>query len=106
MSSVYCSKCGMMNSEDSAYCKKCGAPLKAAPSQDAYYGRHKHHHDHSHSGFGALIVGAIIIVAGLGILMPDIPWNLFWASLLVLLGAWIIGFWLIRSYKTTPKQQP
>jgi hypothetical protein len=97
----------MMNSEDSAYCKKCGAPLRTVQADDSF--RRHRHHDHDHrgagSGFGALIIGAIVIVAGLGILMPDIPWDLFWASLLVLLGAWIIGFWLLRSYRATPKPQ-
>ena len=100
MSSVYCAKCGMMNSEDSVYCKKCGASLQAAQNQD--FRRHRHHdHAGNHSGIGALILGAIVIVAGLGIIVPDVPWNLFWATLLVLLGIWIIGFYTVRHYKTT-----
>lgn len=103
MSSVYCSKCGMMNSEDSAYCKRCGAPPQATPTQDSY--RHHRHHEHSgsHSGIGALILGAIVIIAGLAIVVPDIQWDIFWATLLVLLGVWIIGFYLVRTYRT-PKQ--
>jgi hypothetical protein len=103
LSSVYCSKCGMMNSEDSVYCKRCGAQLQPAPVQDSWGRRRHHDHEHSHSGAGALIIGAIIIVAGLGVVFPEIPWDMFWATLLVLLGAWIIGFCLMKSYRT-PKQ--
>ncbi len=93
----------MMNSEDSAYCKKCGAQLQAASTPDQFR-RHRHHdHEHGRSGFGALIAGAIVIVAGLCIVVPDIPWDLFWATLLVLLGVWIIGFYVVRTYRN-PKQ--
>jgi hypothetical protein len=102
LSGVYCSKCGMMNSEDSEYCRRCGNRLRFAPAQDTFGDRRHHRHDHSHTGFGALIVGAIIIVAGLGVFLPDIPWDLFWATMLVLLGTAIIGAFL---YRKTTKQQ-
>lgn len=49
-------------------------------------------YDSPGSGIGTLMIGAIVIVVGLGTFFPQIPWNEFWAALLVLLGGWIIGF--------------
>jgi len=74
LTSVYFSKCGTENSDDASCCKKFGAPLQATLMQD--WGSHRHrHHDHSllGSGIGALVIGIIIIVAGLGILFPELP---------------------------------
>ena len=64
-----------------------------------YYRGHRHHlHDDS-SGphLGGLIAGVLIIVVGLGIFFPELPWQVFWASLLILLGSWILFFWFRRN---------
>jgi len=49
------------------------------------------------SGIGALVVATILIVAGLAILFPELPWQVFWASLLILFGILIAGLWLLRG---------
>jgi hypothetical protein len=43
---------------------------------------------------GGLIVATILIVAGLGIFFPQLPWQAFWGSLLTLFGLWTIGLWI------------
>jgi hypothetical protein len=66
------------------------------------FSRHRHRDsNHNHPGIGALIFGSIIIIAGLAVFLPTLSWNIFWASLLVLLGLWIIGGF---AYKKTIKQ--
>ena len=57
------------------------------------------------SGIGALIVATILIVAGLGIFFPSLPWQFFWGSLLVLLGVWIVGLWYLRGRGSVPQMQ-
>jgi hypothetical protein len=49
------------------------------------------------SGLGGLIIATVLIVAGLGIFFPDLPWQMFWGSLLILLGVWIGGLWYLRG---------
>jgi membrane protein implicated in regulation of membrane protease activity len=53
------------------------------------------------SGLGALILATILIVAGLGILFPNLPWEIFWAGLLILLGVWIAFGWTMRGRSKT-----
>jgi len=57
------------------------------------------------SGVGALILVTILIVAGLGIFFPQLPWQAFWGSLLILLGVWIVGLWFLRGRGSTPQQR-
>jgi hypothetical protein len=54
-------------------------------------------------GFGGLIVATILIVAGLSIFFPNLPWQVFWGGLLILLGVWIAAAWTMRG---RPKQPP
>ena len=105
MSFVYCPRCGTQNPDDSAYCRKCGAPLQTTANQD--WGYHHHRHDHNNgrgSGVGALLAGAIVIVVGLGVFLPEIPWDEFWAALLIILGIWIISFWTMRTARNSSRQ--
>ena len=59
-------------------------------------------------GFGGLIVATILIVAGLGIFFPSLPWQVFWGGLLILLGVWIAVAWTMRGRSPTvhATQQP
>ena len=58
-------------------------------------------------GIGGLIVATVLVVAGLGILFPSLPWEVFWAALLILLGVWIGVVWVMRNrrYSTSLSQQ-
>lgn len=108
----YCSKCGAQNADDAGFCSKCGTQLQSAQNapvvNNYYYGRHRHR-DRGASGqegphIGALIVAAIVIVAGLGIFYPDLPWQYFWGALLLMLGGLIAGFWVLRRSRNTSNQ--
>ena len=59
-------------------------------------------------GYGGLIIATILIVAGLGIFFPSLPWQVFWGGLLILLGVWIAFAWTMRgrSRVVQPTQQP
>lgn len=112
---TFCSKCGTQNAEGATFCTKCGAQLESAqnmPVINNYYGRQRRRDRRAsaqgHSGLhiGALIVAAIVMVAGLGIFYPDLPWQYFWGALLLMLGVLIVGFWTLRrSRNTSPQPQ-
>jgi len=46
---------------------------------------------------GGLSVASILIVAGLGIFFPELPWQVFWGALLILFGSWVGGLWYVRN---------
>jgi len=46
---------------------------------------------------GALILATILIVAGLGIFFPQLPWQGFWGALLIIAGIWLVYLWTARS---------
>jgi len=101
----YCDKCGAMLRPDSSYCPKCGSEQVAVPSQPVDWREERmewraqrREERHSRSGIGGLIVASVLIVAGLGIFFPELPWEAFWGSLLILLGAWVGYLWLVRSH--------
>lgn len=48
-------------------------------------------------GIGLLVVATILIVAGLGIFFPQIPWQVFWGAVLILLGLWFVYLWFVRN---------
>jgi len=104
----YCPRCGTPNPDDSDYCRKCGVPLRLAANQDQEWGHHHRRHDPYYngrgSGIGALLAGAIVIVVGLGVFFPEIPWDEFWAALLIFLGIWIISFWALRTSRNAARQ--
>jgi hypothetical protein len=52
--------------------------------------------------YGGLIIATILIVAGLGIFFPNLPWQMFWGGLLILLGIWIAFAWTIRRRPQIP----
>jgi protein-S-isoprenylcysteine O-methyltransferase Ste14 len=110
----YCSKCGAQNADDAAFCSKCGTQLQSpqnTPVVNNYYYRRQRVRDRRESGqgqsgphIGALIVAAIVIVAGLGIFYPDLPWQFFWGALLLMLGGLIAGAWALRRTRNTLNQ--
>ena len=55
-------------------------------------------------GVGGLIIATVLIVAGLAIFFPELPWQAFWGSLLILLGLWIGGLWFLRNRKQLTQQ--
>ena len=110
-------------SEENRFCARCGAPAPgrlAVLSKVRCFGRapgvscFEHSADGlvemrkknaarqsrpagARSRIGALILATILIVAGLGIFFPQLPWQAFWGSLLILLGVWIVGLWFLRG---------
>ena len=48
-------------------------------------------------GVGGLVVATVLIVAGLGIFFPSLPWQVFWGALLILLGLWVGLIWFRRN---------
>lgn len=92
---VYCSKCGMLNSDDATVCVKCEASLKAAEAADQHW-RHTHHHERDYrrggGGIAALIIGIIVIVIGTSFLISEvygvsIPW---WPIVVIIVGVWLL----------------
>ena len=110
---IYCTKCGTQNPDSAAFCQKCGAQLQSeqnTPIVNNYYGRQRlrdrreSRQGQSGPHIGALIVTAIVIVAGLGIFYPNLPWQFFWGALLLMLGGLIAGFWALRRSRHIPNQ--
>lgn len=48
-------------------------------------------------GVGGLVIATILVVAGLGIFFPSLPWEFFWGVLLILLGVWVGLIWVMRN---------
>jgi len=42
-------------------------------------------------------VATILVVLGLAIFFPDLPWQVFWGGLWILLGVWIAYAWTQRG---------
>lgn len=108
MKLVYCHKCGTKNPDDAKVCKKCGAKLY--PFDKIYerevktcFGPEKNREDEEcfglpHGGaIVAVIIGVIIIIAGLSSLLGNLfhwnvdVWNSVWPLLIILVGILIIA---------------
>ena len=116
----FCSNCGATLEYGAAFCPKCGAAVGAAPRSQATSTTSPQQLDWreqrrqmraqrraergSRSGIGALIIATILIVAGLGIFFPQLPWQVFWGSLLIILGLWIVYLWVSRSGRNMSQQ--
>jgi predicted RNA-binding Zn-ribbon protein involved in translation (DUF1610 family) len=123
----FCGSCGASLQSGSSYCPKCGASLSnrsASPSttsktadssprpmdwreQRRQWKAQRRTERYSRPGphIGGLIIATILIVAGLGIFFPELPWQVFWGSLLILLGLWIVGLWTMGGRRSTSRQQ-
>ena len=90
---VYCTKCGTKNEEDAVVCVKCGASLVARPA----WRRERRRPEKECFGLpygGAivgLIIGVIIIVAGISWLLPeDISFE-WWPIIVIVFGLLIVA---------------
>jgi hypothetical protein len=121
----YCGKCGAQLQAGVSYCTTCGAAVSSStppsvrtatsvPSSQQLDWREQRRQmraqrraERGRSGIGALVVATILIVAGIGIFFPQLPWQVFWASLLIILGLWIVYLWVRRSgsYPSTQSAQ-
>jgi tetrahydromethanopterin S-methyltransferase subunit E len=98
---VYCPKCGTQNEDDAKFCKKCGADLYAGETvtkrTEAYAGPSRRHLDEECFGLpygGAIvgvIIGLVIILAGVGMIIGYNVWNYFWAMIIIIIGVLIIA---------------
>jgi hypothetical protein len=113
---VYCSKCGASNPDDANVCSKCGASLHPAGMREEWdpYWRHRHYRDEYYvrrgGGWGALLMGIIIIVVGLTLLLSQvysisINWSAWWAIVIIIVGLWLILMAARRSRRSGPPQQ-
>ena len=116
----FCGKCGAPLQSNVLFCTKCGSavtqPNPSAPSQQTDWReqrrqwraqRRAERYRSPSRGIGALIIASILVVAGLAVFFPSLPWQVFWGSILILLGLWIVGVWLLRgrAHTSSPQQQ-
>jgi uncharacterized membrane protein YvbJ len=90
---VYCTKCGTKNEEDAAVCVKCGASLGARPA----WRRERRRAEQECFGLphgGAivgLIIGIIIIIAGISWLAGIDLERYFWPFIVIIFGILIVA---------------
>ena len=94
-----------------SYCQKCGAALTYPSAQQPMDWREERRQMRAErrarggSRFGGLVIATILIVAGLGVFFPDLPWEAFWGGLLILLGIWVAVLWGTRGHGYTSHQR-
>ncbi|MGC8817104.1 MAG: zinc ribbon domain-containing protein [Candidatus Hadarchaeum sp.] len=102
---VYCHKCGTKNPDDAEVCKKCGARLYVTgrgAERRTCFGPEREHEEECfglpHGGvIVAVIIGTIIIIAGLTSLLNNLfkwnvdVWNSVWPVLIMIIGILIIA---------------
>jgi len=92
---VYCHNCGTKNEDDVEYCSKCGTLLKE--DVERRY-RPKHRQRQRDECFGLphgnmilpIIIGVILILAGLSSIYGFEFWQYLWPVIIVLIGLLII----------------
>jgi uncharacterized RDD family membrane protein YckC len=89
---MICPNCGQQNDERAVYCQVCGRPLQhtvemSSSSGEVYAGFWKR--------FAALIIDAVIVSAGAGIL-GAVTFGAV-TPLVVLFGPWIYEAWMLSS---------
>jgi len=108
MSAEYCNKCGAALQAGSSYCARCGAPTASSSPygagsptyvirRESRAERRAERRQGPRPGYGGLVVATILVVVGLAIFFPDLPWQVFWGGLWILLGAWIAYAWTQRG---------
>jgi protein-S-isoprenylcysteine O-methyltransferase Ste14 len=58
------------------------------------------------TGYGGLIIATILVVVGVAVFFPELPWYAFWGCLWILLGVWIAFGWTQRGHGTSGPAQP
>ena len=93
---VYCHNCGTKNEDDAEFCSKCGTPLKEGVDKRSWDKSHKRQRDECfglpHGNIiGPLIIGVILILAGISAIYGFEFWQYLWPALIVLVGILIIA---------------
>jgi len=91
---VYCTKCGTKNTDDAVVCAQCGASLETVT-----YVPRKYEHRREEECFGlpkggaiaGIIIGLIIILAGLSWLLDFAFWKIFWPMMVIIFGILILA---------------
>lgn len=99
---VYCHNCGTKNEDDAEFCSKCGTPLKENVERGHREKQHKRQRDECfglpHGNIiGPLIIGFILILAGLSSIYGFEFWQYLWPALIVLIGILIIAGAIYRA---------
>jgi len=112
----FCDRCGAQLPPDSTFCPKCGTPVSRPVQQGPQDWREQRRewraqrraerYGRRDPAIGGLVLATILIVAGLGIFFPQLPWQAFWGSLLILVGVWIAYFSLTRSRREAGRKPP
>ncbi|MDD1763770.1 MAG: zinc ribbon domain-containing protein [Methanobacteriaceae archaeon] len=93
---VYCHNCGTKNEDDAEFCSKCGTVLKENVERGHREKHRKRQRDECfglpHGNIiGPLIIGSILILAGLSAIYGFEFWQYLWPALIVLIGILIIA---------------
>ena len=91
---VYCTKCGAKNPDDAVVCAQCGASLETGTYMPRRYERR-----HEEECFGlpwggaiaGIIVGLIIILAGLSWLLGFAFWRIIWPLIVIIFGILVLA---------------
>ena len=94
MATVYCTKCGAKNEDAAAVCVKCGSILETGK----YPVRSRARREREEECFGlpyggrivGLIIGIVVILAGISWLMGYPLWSAFWPLLVIIFGILIV----------------
>lgn len=91
---TYCTKCGAKNEDDAAVCVKCGASLTTGKYPTRRHERRRYENECFGIPQGGrivgLIIGLIIIIAGVSWLMGYQFWNIFWPLIVIIIGVLIV----------------
>lgn len=106
----YCQKCGAQLQAGSSFCPKCGAPVSAQAAPTDWREQRRQMREQrraQRSGFGGLVIATLLILLGIGIFLPNLPWQFLWGAILILLGLWIAFAWFRRgSVRARTQAQP
>ena len=118
----FCGKCGAPLPVGDSFCPKCGTAANPYQSnvrtasnpqqldwreqrRQMRAQRRAERYNRPGPHIGGLIIATILIVSGLGIFFPQLPWQAFWGSLLIIAGLWIVYLWATRSSRYPSQKQ-
>ena len=91
---VYCTKCGAKNPDDAVVCARCGASLETGTYVSRRYERRSEGECFElpwGSAIVGVIVGLIIIFAGLSWLLGFAFWKIFWPLIVIIFGILVLA---------------